>query len=124
MDKDIQGRIKRVIDELCGENKSEFCRRIHRPNTAVKDIIGGKRTAPGYELIFDILSSDLGISPSWLILGDGPMLLADEEEQTKPQGKVVLNDIHDNPTVTINYLHDAIKDAIKEAYYEIKNTKK
>ena len=124
MDSNVQKRLREAIEATCGGNRSEFCRRIHRPNTAVKDIIGGKRTAPGYELIFAILSSDLGISPSWLILGDGPMLLADGVEQTQPQGKVVLNDIHDNPTVTINYLHDAIKDAIKEAYYEIKNTKK
>ena len=74
MDKNIQKRIQRAVDALCSGNKSEFCRRIGRPAQAIKDIIGGKGSAPGYELIYDVLSSGLGISPSWLILGEGPML--------------------------------------------------
>ena len=74
MDKDINGRIQRIISTLC-KNNSDFCRRIGRKPDAVKDIIGGRKTYPGYELIFDILSSDLGISPRWLMLGDGDMLV-------------------------------------------------
>ena len=74
MDKNIQKRIQRAVDALCNGNKSEFCRRINRPAQAIKDIIGGKGSAPGYDLIYDILSSGLGISPSWLILGEGPMI--------------------------------------------------
>lgn len=73
MDKVIGERIQRAVDALCGGNKSEFCRRIGRPVEAIKDIIGGKQSQPGYNLIYDILSSDLGISPNWLILGEGEM---------------------------------------------------
>jgi hypothetical protein len=80
MDKNIQNRIQRAVDALCNGNKSEFCRRINRPAQAIKDIIGGKGSAPGYELIYDILSSDLGISPNWLILGEGPMLSSSRVE--------------------------------------------
>lgn len=73
MDNSIQNRIQRAVEVLCDGNKSEFCRRIGRPAQAIKDIIGGKRSAPGYELIYDILASDLGISPNWLLLGEGAM---------------------------------------------------
>ena len=75
MDRNIQNRIQMAVDTLCGENKSEFCRRIGRPAQAIKDIVGGKRSAPGFDLIYDILASDLGISPTWLLLGDGDMLV-------------------------------------------------
>ena len=93
MDKNIQKRIQRAVDTLCNGNKSEFCRRIGRPAQAIKDIIGGKGSAPGYELLYDILSSDLGISPNWLILGDGPMIAASRVE-THPQA-------HNLPLVSI-----------------------
>ena len=82
MDKNVQGRLQQAVDTLCGGNKSEFCRRIGRPAQAIKDIIGGKMSAPGFDLIFDILSSDLGISPNWLILGEGPMMV----QQPAPSG--------------------------------------
>jgi SOS-response transcriptional repressor LexA len=84
MDKNIQKRIQTAVDALCDGNKSEFCRRIDRPAQAIKDIIGGKNSAPGYELIYDILSSDLGISPNWLILGKGPMLSVPRMETPPP----------------------------------------
>jgi len=74
MDKDIQKRIQMAVDGLCDGNKSEFCRRIGRPVQAIKDIVGGKGSSPGFELIYDILASDLGISPNWLLTGDGGML--------------------------------------------------
>ena len=84
MDKNIQGRFAEMIETLCGGNKSEFCRRIGRSNDAVKDIIGGRRTYPGYELIYDVLSSDLGINPTWLLLGDGEMLVNIPKQSPSP----------------------------------------
>lgn len=81
MDRNIQKRILEAVGALCGDNKSEFCRRIGRPAQAIKDIVGGKGSAPGFDLIYDILSSDLGISPNWLLTGDGDML----KDKEKPQ---------------------------------------
>lgn len=81
MDKNIQGRMQEMVDTICGGNKSEFTRRIGRDNSAIKDIIGGRRSAPGYDMIYDILTSDMGISPNWLLLGEGPMLLVEKTEQ-------------------------------------------
>ena len=84
MDRDIRKRIAMAIDTLCGGNKSEFCRHIGRKADAVKDIVGGKGTAPGFDLIYDILASDLGISPTWLILGDGDMVTKPKSEELTP----------------------------------------
>ena len=88
MDKNINNRIQQVIDALC-KNNSDFCRRIGRSEYAVKDIVGGKRTFPGYELIYSILSSDLGISPKWLILGEGEML--EKSQTTAPSFSPAVN---------------------------------
>ena len=88
MGNEIQKRIQQAVDTLCDGNKSEFCRRINRPAQAIKDIVGGKGSAPGYDLIYDILSSDLGISPKWLILGDGDMLSGFDSLDSEPQPKL------------------------------------
>lgn len=90
MDRNIQKRIQKAVDALCNGNKSEFCRRIDRPAQAIKDIIGGKNSAPGYELIYDILSSDLGISPKWLLFGEGSMLTAKKDEESSQVARLPL----------------------------------
>ena len=54
----------------------------------MKDIIGGKNSLPGFELLYSVLSSDLGISPNWLMLGIGPMLVADAEKAAAPSVKI------------------------------------
>ena len=74
MDRDIRNRIEQAVSALCNGNKSEFCRHIGRKPDAIKDIIGGRGVAPSYDLLVDILNSDLGISPKWLMLGEGSML--------------------------------------------------
>lgn len=84
MDRNIQKRISEAVDAICGGNKSEFCRRIGRPAQAIKDVVGGKMSMPGFDLIYDILSSDMGISPSWLILGEGEMLVNFPSEKSGP----------------------------------------
>ena len=89
MDRNIQNRIQEAVDELCDKNKSEFCRRIGRPAQAIKDIVGGKGSAPGFDLIFDILASDLGISPNWLLTGRGDMLEKKERPRPEPTSKTL-----------------------------------
>lgn len=98
-----------MVDDLCGGNKSEFCKRIGKKDpSAIKDIVGDKGSAPSFGLLYDILSSDLGISPKWLMLGEGPML--ENETQPTPQ-----NDIHNNQVFIANWgdLKEIIADVIK-----------
>lgn len=113
MDKKIRERILQAVEELCGGNRSDFCRRIGRNSQAIKDIIGGKLSMPGYDLLFDILSSDLEISPSWLMLGEGPMRI--DKTPTRTKG----NDVHHNNVVIIGNLGD-LKEVVAEAIRENK----
>ena len=110
MDSNIQKRLQEAIDSLCNGNKSEFCRRIGKDVSSLKDIIGEKHSAPGYGLLFAILSSDLGISPNWLMIGEGPMLSG---SKPSPAG----NDVHDNNVVIIGNLGD-LKEVVAEAIRE------
>lgn len=103
MDRNIGERIQKAVDDLCAGNKSEFCRRIGRPVEAIKDIIGGKQSQPGFNLIYDILASDLGISPSWLILGIGDMT---NVPTTQASPSVSINSIQ---TVNIGNWSDLVK---------------
>ena len=109
MDRNIQTRIQKAVDTLCGGNKSEFCRRIDRPAQAIKDIIGGKLSSPGYELIYDILSSDLGISPKWLLLGEGPMLKVREDNTTATRLPLIPMEALAGPG-TPNYEDEKVED--------------
>lgn len=82
MDSNVQKRLQEAIDAICGGNKSEFCRRIGRDVSSMKDILGGKGSYPGYGLLYSILSSDMGISPRWLMLGEGEMLLENSPKES------------------------------------------
>lgn len=82
MDSNVQKRLQDAIDAICGGNKSEFCRRIGKDVSSLKDIIGEKHSFPGYALLYAILSSDLGISPGWLMLGEGEMLLGNSPKES------------------------------------------
>lgn len=91
MRSNIQDRVQEAVNVLCDGNKSDFCRKINRKTNAIKDIVGGKRSAPGYDLIYDILSSDLGISPNWLILGEGSMLSEEQPSEAVAERKPACN---------------------------------
>ena len=111
MNRDIQSRIKRMVKELCDDKKAEFCRRIGKKDpSAIKDIVGDKGSAPSFNLLFDILSSDLGISPKWLMLGEGPMLEKDIQASTTSPTNV----IHNNQVFIANWgeLRGVIEDVI------------
>ena len=109
MDNNVQKRLQEAIEGLCEGNKSEFCRRIGKDVSALKDILGEKHSAPGYALLFAILSSDLGISPNWLMLGEGPMLSGNNPA---PAG----NDVHHNVVIIGNLgdLKEVVAEAIRE----------
>ena len=89
MDSNVQKRLREAIEATCGGNRSEFCRRIGKDVSSLKDIIGEKNSYPGYSLLYSILSSDLGISPDWLMLGEGEMLLEDS-----PKSGAIVNGVN------------------------------
>ena len=105
-----KGLTQNKFETLCGLSHTDL-RKLKQGPTA------------GY--LMQIITTFPDLSMDWLFRGTGSMFLGESSQQKREaQQKVVFNDIHDNPYVMINYLHDAIKGAIKEAYTEIKNENK
>lgn len=71
----VNDRIKLIVNKFFQGNGSAFAREIGIKQSTLKDIIGGRLSKPGYEIIEKILSAKaLNISSEWLILGKEPML--------------------------------------------------
>lgn len=102
-----------------GQSKFEDYCGINRGTISAIKVQG-----PTASIVMKIAIKCPDLNLNWLFRGDGEMTLDGNFQQPpSPAQKVVLHDIHDNPIVNINYLQDAIKGAIKEAYREIKNEK-
>ena len=103
-----KGLTQNKFETICGLSHKDL-RKLKQGPTA------------GY--LMQILTVFPDLSMDWLFRGTGSMLLRESSQKDfnhDIQHKIVMNDIHDNPQVIVNYLHDAIKFAIKEAYREIK----
>lgn len=100
-----------------GQSKFEDYCGINRGTISAIKVQG-----PTASIVMKIAIKCQDLNLNWLFRGDGEMLLDENSNYAQPSAqKVVLHDIHDNPIVNINYLQDAIKGAIKEAYKEIKD---
>lgn len=91
------------FEEMCG---------IH-PGT----ISAIKANGPTASVVTKIAFACPELNLNWLFRGTGEMLIS--ESPSMPAGKIVMNEIHDNPNVIIAYLQDAVKGAIKDAYQDI-----
>lgn len=101
-----------------GQSKFEDYCGINRGTISAIKVQG-----PTASIVMKIAIKCRDLNLNWLFRGDGDMLLDGNSQHPHDTKKVVIHDIHDNPIVNINYLQDAIKGAIKEAYREIQNEK-
>lgn len=75
INKDINGRIKAICDNVFNGNVSQMAKTSDISRTTLLSIIGNQQSAPGYDIlrkIVDIKSVD--INEKWLLTGDGEML--------------------------------------------------
>lgn len=71
----VNERIKCIVDECFDGNVSAFARAIDISQSTLKDIVGGRFSKPGYDVLEKILSAEtLFISPDWLMKGKGNMI--------------------------------------------------
>lgn len=112
MDTNIQDRIQAIVDDRFNGVAKQFGEHIGRNMNTFKDIVAGKRTAPSYSLIYDILASDLGINPEWLLLGEGPMYKEKRTEQPPVQFQSQTNNVF---ITNWSELKDVVIAAIKES---------
>ena len=114
MDSNVQKRLQDAIDTICGGNKSEFCRRIGKDVSSLKDIIGEKHSYPGYALLYAILSSDLGISPKWLMLGEGEMLSDDSPKESVQYRGMNIGNVQAVFVTNWEDIRSVVEDAVKK----------
>lgn len=104
-----------VVDRLFefmaanGLSQNEFEKRCGLPHSNLKAMKQGPTSA----YLVRIATNFPDLDFNWLIRGAA----SGEAKAINP--KISLHDIHDNQVVSINYLQDAIRDAILGAYREI-----
>lgn len=70
----IHQRVAQLIDTLEGGNKSAFARQLGVLSGTIGDILGQKKTKPGFDLLTKILEAYSDVRSEWLMLGRGSML--------------------------------------------------
>lgn len=100
----INERFKEISERLYSGKTSTMAVETGIPRTTLHDIINGKKSSPGYDIIRRIAEiSAVKISLDWLILGVGEMLDIQESSTT------ITNNSHNigspvNDSVVINKL--------------------
>lgn len=72
----INERVSKVINELYSGNKRSFSIAAGLSPTVIENIVGIRRGKPSYDVIKKLIYANENISPEWLILGKGDMLMS------------------------------------------------
>lgn len=88
---DIQDRILLIISEL-GLNRNSFCNAIDVQAQTLHHIVSGRRTKPSFDVIEKIISTFSDINPTWLITGNGEMMLEKNAHPNAHLSKKIDND--------------------------------
>lgn len=70
----INERVQHVVNELYGGNVSDFERASQIKPSTIKNVIGGRRTKPSFDVLENIIRNNVLISSEWLLTGKGDML--------------------------------------------------
>jgi hypothetical protein len=77
----VHERLNFLIERLAGGVQARFAERVGVPTGTIGDILGKKKSKPGFELTGKILQAYPEVSERWLITGDGDMLKSDISTQ-------------------------------------------
>lgn len=70
----INQRVDALVQEIDGGNRSAFARRVDLSPGAVAEIVGGRLSKPGFEVLQKIVLALPNLNRDWLLLGEGEML--------------------------------------------------
>jgi len=70
----VHERLNFLIERLAGGVQARFAERVGVPTGTIGDILGKKKSKPGFELTGKILQAYPEVSERWLITGEGEML--------------------------------------------------
>lgn len=94
--KKIGYRVAKIRTDLCGENNNLFAEKLKVAKQTASGLCSGEKSV-GKKTIDKILAAFPEVSRAWLVLGEGPMLVADNGAQ------VIRGDNnHHNTTNSVN----------------------
>ncbi|MBO2010897.1 S24 family peptidase [Hymenobacter negativus] len=73
----VHERLIFLIERLAGGVQARFAERVGVPTGTIGDILGKKKSKPGFELTGKILQAYPEVSERWLLTGEGEMLKSD-----------------------------------------------
>lgn len=73
----VHERLNFLIERLASGIQARFAERVGVPTGTIGDILGKKKSKPGFELTGKILQAYPEVSERWLITGEGEMLKSD-----------------------------------------------
>lgn len=79
----VHERLNFLIERLANGIQARFAERVGVPTGTIGDILGKKKSKPGFELTGKILQAYPEVNERWLITGEGEMLKSDIS--TQPQ---------------------------------------
>lgn len=98
----VNERIKEIVDEYFNGNVSEFERTSNIKPSTIKNIIGGRKTKPSYDILENILRNNVQISAEWLITGMGEKNKTDIQFIHHPKSADILVESQDIILYDIN----------------------
>jgi repressor LexA len=79
----IHERLNFLIERLAGGIQARFAERVGVPTGTIGDILGKKKSKPGFELTGKILQAYPEVSERWLITGEGEMLKSEISDRVQ-----------------------------------------
>lgn len=70
----VNERVQCIVNEMYNGNVSEFERASQIKPYTVKNIIGGRKTKPSFDVLESIIRNNVQISSDWLLTGKGRMI--------------------------------------------------
>lgn len=83
---DVNDRVKYIADTLYNGNVNDMCRAIGVKQATMNEIVAGSLSKPSFEVINAIISNT-EVNSTWLITGEGEMLLKDHLIETESQNE-------------------------------------
>jgi len=91
----INERFDKIINDFFQGNKSAFAKAIGVSPTVIENIVGTRKGNPSFEVVQKVLYANENISPDWLIIERGKMLVSDQSYAIAQSELLLLNESHE-----------------------------
>ena len=79
----INERVAHIIEQFFEGNTTQRAKSVFVKQSTLRDIVGDRQSAPSFETMKQIVANEaLGISPAWLLTGEGEMLREENQLRT------------------------------------------